>query len=724
MLGTTLGGRYHILQSLGGGGFARTYLAEDRQLPDRHQCVVKQLKPHATNPTTLQIARRLFETEAQVLYRLGYHEQIPQLFAFFEEDQEFYLVQEFIEGHDLSQELIPAFSIPSTQPPQQPSIHSSVTQVIPNPLKGRFNEAETIILLQDILKILDFVHKQNVIHRDISPKNLIRRKKDNQLVLIDFGAVKQITTQMLNSPGQSCLSVGIGTPGYMPSEQARGNPKPSSDVYAVGMIGIQALTGIAPHQLPSDPDTEEMIWQNQAIVSPEFAEVINKMVRYDFRQRYSSATEALEAIKSLNQPTMATIPAIPLWLRPLKIQPSKPKIYGIILSILGLIGLGTGTGIYLWQSLQSSNAIGLHHQGNTLYRLNRYPEALKRYDQALNLMPTYKEAWKDKGQILYQLEQYSQAQEAYDKAIQIDPNYTEAWIGRGKVLNALQNYPDALTAFEQAIKQNPDAIDAGLGKGNVLLSFKRYEEAIQAYKEVLDRFPSSFEALYKTGKAYHDLEDYEQAFKAYDQAVEVKINDPNAWYNRGNVLMQMKRYGDALESYDKAVRFNPNFYQAWYSRGNALLKKDKEKEAIESFRQAVKIQPNYYQAWYSLGWSLHQLQRYEEAITAYNKALEINKNDHLMWYNIGNSLYNLGRYQEAIASYDEAIYQNTNHAESWYSRGNAFVNLNQYPEAISSYQKALQYRPDYREATQAKQQAEKQLQELNTSPNSTSETGG
>lgn len=720
MLGTTLGGRYRILQSLGGGGFARTYLAEDLQLPDRHQCVVKQLKPQVTNPTTLQIARRLFETEAQVLYRLGHHENIPRLFAFFEEDQEFYLVQEFIEGDDLSQELI-SNSPPSqpTQPSATPSIHSSTTQVLSNLPKGCFNEAETIILLQDILTILDFVHQQNVIHRDISPKNIIRRKQDNQLVLIDFGAVKQITTQMLNTPDHSHVSVGIGTPGYMPSEQARGNPKPSSDIYAVGMIGIQALTGIAPHQLPTDPDTEEIIWQNQVKVTPEFAEVLNKMVRYDFRERYVSATEALNAIKSLNQSPVATIPALQSWLKPLKTKPTKPKFYLTLLTILSLIGLATGSGMYLWYSLKSYNATDLYEQGKTLSQLNRYPEALKRYDQALNLKPDYREVLKEKGKILYQLEQYPEAQEAYDKAIQIDPNDTEAWIGRGKVLKALQNYSDALTAFEQAIQQNSEMIEAWLGKGDILLNFKRYEEAIESYQQVLDRVPSSFEALYKMGRAYHDLADYEQAFKAYNQAVEFKINEPNAWYHRGNVLMQLKRYDDAIESYDKAIRFNPNFSQAFYSQGNGFLQQKKEKEAVQSFRQAVKIQPNYYQAWYSLGWSLHQLKRYEEALTAYNKALEIQKNDYLVWYNRGNVLYHLGRYQEAIASYDEAIHQQINHAESWYSRGNAFVNLQQYPEAILSYEKALQYRPDYSEAKAAKEQAEKQIQDVNVNPDLT-----
>ena len=107
MLGITLGNRYSIIRHLGGGGFAQTYLAEDKQLPGNHLCVVKQLKPQATDPETLRVARRLFDTEAQVLYKLGNHDRIPRLFAFFEENQEFYLVQEFIDGYDLSGEIIP-----------------------------------------------------------------------------------------------------------------------------------------------------------------------------------------------------------------------------------------------------------------------------------------------------------------------------------------------------------------------------------------------------------------------------------------------------------------------------------------------------------------------------------------------------------------------------------------------------------------------------------------
>ncbi len=719
MLGTTLGGRYQIIQPLGGGGFAKTYLAEDRQLPDRHQCVVKQLKPQATDPTTLQIARRLFETEAQVLYRLGHHDQIPQLFAFFEEDQEFYLVQEFIEGHDLSQELTANSAIAPTQPPNTPVTHSSLTQVSPLLQKGRFNEAEVIILLEEILTILDFVHRQNVIHRDISPRNLIRRKKDQQLVLIDFGAVKQITTQMLKTPTVSHYSVGIGTPGYMPSEQARGNPKPSSDVYAVGMIAIQALTGIPPHQLPTDPNTEEILWQNYIIVTPELTEILNKMVRYDFRERYISATEALAAIKTLKKPTLATVPAFQSFLAPLKNYPINSKRYLALTVGLGLMGLGTGTGIYLWQFFKSYNASELYSRGNTLSGLNRYEDALKSYTHATQIMPDYKEAWYKKGQVLYQLERYSDAQQAYDQAIQIAPDYATAWVGRGNVLNQLQRYSEALSAFEQAIKQSPDDAEAWLGKGNALVNLKRYEEAISAYEVVLDQRPTSFDALYRTARTYQYLEEYEDALKAYDQAVEAKVNDPNAWYQRGNVLMQMNRYQEAVKSYEKAIQFNSKFYQAWYSQGIAFVKQGNHQDAVQSFRESTNIKPDYDKAWYSLGWSLHQLRRYEEAISAYDQTLNLQPNDYLAWYNRGNCLYHLERYQDAIVAYNEATNRQPNHAESWYSRGNALANLTQYEDAIASYQQALQYHPDYSAALQAKERIEKRLTEPNyNDPNS------
>lgn len=271
MLGNTLASRYKIVKHLGAGGFGQTFLAQDTQLPGKPLCVVKQLKPQSNDPSTLQVARRLFDTEAKILYKLGDYDQIPRLLAHFEENREFYLVQQFIEGKELTQEMT---------------------------LGQRWSEVQVIALLQDILKTLAFVHQENVIHRDLKPANLIRRRMDGKIVLIDFGAVKEIIPKSTNSAGQSGFTVAIGTRGYMPSEQAKGKPKLSSDVYAVGVIAIQALTGLDPGrgQLPEDSKTGEIIWRNYAQVNPKLANVLDKMVRHDFRQRYPSAAEALQAL--------------------------------------------------------------------------------------------------------------------------------------------------------------------------------------------------------------------------------------------------------------------------------------------------------------------------------------------------------------------------------------------------------------------------------------------
>lgn len=209
------------------------------------------------------------------------HDQIPSLFAHFEENGEFYLVQDFIEGHDLTKELI---------------------------LGQKSSESDTIKLLHDILEVLAIVHQQNVIHRDLKPANLMRRD-DGKIILIDFGAVKEISTLVVNAQGQTSFTVGIGTSGYMPSEQAKGKPKLCSDIYAVGMIGIQALTGQAPYTLPEDPQTGEVIWRNQAQVSNNLANVLDKMVRDHFSQRYQNAEQALQAILSLSPPPTPPPPA-------------------------------------------------------------------------------------------------------------------------------------------------------------------------------------------------------------------------------------------------------------------------------------------------------------------------------------------------------------------------------------------------------------------------------
>lgn len=280
IVGKLLRGHFQVISPLGGGGGGDTFIAVDIDRPGPPKCVVKRFKPPYNAPHLLLNARALFNREAETLERLGrLHEQIPMLLAHFEEEEEFYLVQDFIEGRTLVGEL---------------------------PLGHRWSETKVIQLLKDVLSVLKFIHSQGVIHRDVKPANIIRQRKDGKLVLIDFGAVKQVrgetgTTQTRHT---NPSSISIGTEGYMPPEQWMGNPYPSSDIYALGMIGIQALTGTDPTHLQRDAEGE-VVWRFKASVSDKLADVLSQMVRYHFRARYQSAAEVLQALQDATQEPVA-----------------------------------------------------------------------------------------------------------------------------------------------------------------------------------------------------------------------------------------------------------------------------------------------------------------------------------------------------------------------------------------------------------------------------------
>lgn len=287
MVSQLLDGRYQIIEVIETGEFGLTYLAKDIRRPGEPQCFVKHLRPGSSEPKLISATRRLFQKEAEVLEKLGLHEQIPQLFAYFEENEEFFLVESFVAGHSLSTEIVPGKPVP---------------------------EEKIILLLKELLEILVFVHGQGVIHRDIKPGNLIRRYSDNKLVLIDFGSVKEIHIAQRQAP----VTVRIGTLEYMPIEQFQYNPQLNSDIYALGMIGIQAITGLPAYDLPKLRDLKnsnrgEIIWRHLTACSQGLADVLDNMVRYDFRERYQSAAEALADLRKIGDRTRARIPRLTIY---------------------------------------------------------------------------------------------------------------------------------------------------------------------------------------------------------------------------------------------------------------------------------------------------------------------------------------------------------------------------------------------------------------------------
>lgn len=288
MRGKILFGRYEIIEPLGQGGFSSTYIAKDLQ--DGFLCVVKHLCPVSSDPGFLKEATRLFKKEAETLEKLNGHPQIPRIFNYFEEQDQFYLIQELIQGQTLSSRL---------SREERP-----------------WSEFEVVEFLKDTLKILEYIHGLGVIHRDIKPDNLILRQQDSKFVLIDFGSVKEFQPQQSQLVSQT---IAIGTRGYMPLEQIKGKPRKNSDLYALGIIAIQALTGRHPIDLEENAQGE-LIWQTHARVSPRLAGILQKMIAPDCRQRYPSATEVLQ---DLDRPETVLPPTNP---EPRIPEPAPPPI--------------------------------------------------------------------------------------------------------------------------------------------------------------------------------------------------------------------------------------------------------------------------------------------------------------------------------------------------------------------------------------------------------------
>jgi len=269
--------RYRAIKPLGRGGFGRTFLAVDEDKPSKPRCAIKQFFPLSQGTSSAEKAAELFNREAVRLDELGKHPQIPELLAHFQQERYQYLVQEFIEGQNLQQELAQT---------------------------GPYNENQIHSLLNDLLPVLEFVHSRNVIHRDIKPPNIIRRRLSQpsiiytyptltgELVLVDFGAAKVV---------EHSIDIGtvIGSPEFVAPEQIRGQAVYASDLYSLGVTCIYLLTQVSPFDL-FDVNQDAWVWRDFLKVQfdPQLGRTIDKMIESSLSRRYKSATEVLQDLQS------------------------------------------------------------------------------------------------------------------------------------------------------------------------------------------------------------------------------------------------------------------------------------------------------------------------------------------------------------------------------------------------------------------------------------------
>ncbi|MBD2484213.1 serine/threonine-protein kinase [Planktothrix sp. FACHB-1365] len=300
--GIVLRNHYTIVRELGHGGFGRTYLAQDQHRFDE-LCVLKEFAPQVQGSFALKKSQELFEREAEILYKLK-HPQIPQFRELFRETIDnkgyLFLVQDYVEGLNY-----------------RSLLNQRLRQGLP------FTEAEMIQFLLQLLPVLDYIHSYGVIHRDISPDNIIQRQLDGLPILIDFGGVKliqaKVESELAAQQGQNPTPTRLGKVGYAPDEQMRlGRVYPHSDLYGLAATLFVLLTGKEPQQL-IDPQTLIWNWKKYTNLSPEFGAILEKMLAYHQSDRFPSAQDVLAALSTLNSPLTQSLP-----------KPSTPLTQGTV----------------------------------------------------------------------------------------------------------------------------------------------------------------------------------------------------------------------------------------------------------------------------------------------------------------------------------------------------------------------------------------------------------
>ncbi|ELS01986.1 tetratricopeptide repeat protein,protein kinase family protein [Xenococcus sp. PCC 7305] len=708
-----IGQRYQIVQELDRVGDHRIYLAEDKDIMSSPLCLIKEIAYGESEQGIIANNHTNWQEIVSLQNQLALHPRIPQVLNSFAEESYFYLVLEYLEGESLSQQV--------------------TNQCL--------NENQAIILLQDILEILYFVHDNYIVQGNIQPSNIIKTAIDQRFVIKDFSnilliQVGDIETQNLNADSRTYNQSSFLAPEYIV-----GNPIFSSDLYGLGKTAIYALTGsqsTRAQDLTTDVEGKK--------IHPQLKKILARMSDANVAKRYNSV---LEVIKDLNKISTAnnlqelTISDldptnIGQTLKDTKGNSSAPPGNTNILSKLSpifkpLLGLVTvivlleffspflrpnyyilrgkqlldtepGAALKRFQSaieLHSKSASAWKGRGTALYSLERYPAALIAYDRAIQLNPKSEQAWKGRGDTLFRLERFEAALTSYNKSLQIQPNNADSLNRKGRALYKLERYQEALSAQNAALKAKPNYARALSDRGIVLIGLGQYQEAVESFDQAQGIEPLNPEfwqnkalAWQYLGKNQEAFRLYQEALQAYDTLLQDDPRNVTALIDKGNVLTKLQQHEKALIAYELAIANNPDSHLAWLNKGNVLFALQQYQRALEAFDRALKLNPESYITQHNRGSLLRDgLKDYPEAIASYDKSIDLNPIFYHAWRDRGFALSQSGQQYLALESFKTALEIKPNDYKSWIGRGIALSSLNEMNQAIAAFDKAESIQP-------------------------------
>jgi eukaryotic-like serine/threonine-protein kinase len=659
-----VGGRYLITGYLGGNEGVETYLANNLRRQYQSPCLIKQIElPHSDDHNKIQLERRFVE-ELSVLERLGYHEQIPQLRDHFEENDQFYLVQEYIQGKSLAQKIA----------------------------QQNLSTAQIIQILDSTLFVLQFIHQNRLIHRNIKPSNLIIRELDQQVIITDFGILHEIKTR----PNLLLDSRSFERQNYWPPEQAAGRPTISSDLYAVGMTIIEALTGTKPATFTRE-QTGKLLWEQNLTLDRRLIKIIDKLIQLDLGQRYQSAEKVLSDLGKINsygtlnyQPAKTQLQDSKTAHRQRSSRSSKRSSLPLLIGLLGVICL-LGSIEFTFPTIRPFYN---WYQGQKL--LPKQPQtALDRFTQATNLKPESWRAWLGRGDALVTMERYPQALEAYIEVTKLNSDLSAGWQKRGDILFRLDNFTEAIAAYNQALELEPESATIYNRKGQALFQLQQYEAALVMQDAALERDQLNPQFLSDRAQVLFQLGQYNEALDLFNQVQAVKPTNLKLWQDKFLVLKSLNRPQEAEKvrrevnnNYIQIIQQQPQDVSAWIDQGDFFAETQMYNKAVEAYNQAIKLMPDNYAAWLGKGKALAQLGQQANALAALDRTLQILPQSYQAWQAKGMISQRQNNLSQAIANYDQAIKINANIPSLWRDRAVILNQQGQYTQAVESLTKA------------------------------------